>query len=483
MKQDLILTFDLGTTRLKVALFDLHGRLEGLASRRNVEHTSGDRAWQQAESWWINCIEATRQLMVEQDLDPARITGISLSGRAGAAVFVDAAGKVLCDPWSDARHNDQLRTLVAGRSRNEVAMYGAALISKLMWLRNSSPDLAARTAHVLYAKDFLLFRLTGEAVTDPSSGPDGPWTDDLLGRSGVNPGLLPRPALPWTIGGTLTASAAEPLGLIAGTPVAVGAHDGICANTGAGAVMPGQYAITLGTHAVVRAVTDSVPHGALRFYGFPPDKHIIGGNALMAGRSLDWFLDNWFDAPEQSRQQLFAELDIAAGQIPAGAGGVLFLPFLSGSIAPERRPGARATFHGMSAATSRNDMYRALLEGASFALCGIFEQVMGWAGEPARIGVTGSGVASETWMQLLADLIQRPLEVTDRASEGRGAAIFCSVATGRYASLADAIDAMVHTSHTYVPDLSAASRYGAIRSRWQALSASTRQFDKPDRFG
>lgn len=480
MTEDLILTFDLGTTRLKVALFDMSGKLVSQVSRRNVDRGSGDRRWQEAESWWLSCVDATRELDRTGGVDLARVKGISLSGRAGAAVFVNAAGEVIYDPWSDSRHADQLRSLVGGGRRRQVAMYGAALLSKYLWLKANEPDLATRTAHLLYAKDFLLYRLTGETVTDPSSGPDGDWPDDMLNESDIDQCLLPRPALPWTVAGSLQAKAAELLGLEAGTPVAVGAHDGICANTGAGSVSPGQYAITLGTHAVVRAVTESTPDGALRFYGYPPDKHIIGGNALMAGRSLDWFLDNWFDAPEASRQQLFAELNQAAGRVPAGADGVVFLPFLAGRIAPERRPGARATFHGMSVTTSRTEMYRAVLEGASFALTAIFEQVVDWVGEPQRIGVTGSGVASDTWMQLLADLIMRPLEITDHASEGRGAAIFCAVAIGHYPSLADAVHAMVHTSRTFQPSPDGKERYTEVRSRWQALSDSTRPFDLPN---
>lgn len=477
MSQDLILTFDLGTTRLKVALFDMEGELHGQVSRRNVDHQSANMHWQDAERWWLDCVDASRQLLAELKVDPARIKGVSLSGRAGAAVFVDASGAIIADPWSDRRHADLLSELNNGRSREQATMYGVTLLSKLLWLRANEPGIAQRTAHVLYAKDFLLFRLTGEAVTDPSSGPDGPWDDDLLAASHIDAQMLPRPAPPWSIAGGVIRTAADAIGLVAGTPVAVGAHDGICANTGAGSVFPGQYAITLGTNAVVRAVTDFIPEGSLRFYGFPPDKHIIGGNALMAGRSLDWFLDNWFDAPEETRQQLFTQLNEATAGVPPGTHGVLFLPFLAGRLSPERRAGARATFHGMSIRTTRIDMYRAVLEGATFALAAVFDQVLGWAGEPVRIGVTGSGVASNTWMQLLTDLIARPLEVTDGASEGRGAALFCALALGRYSSIGEAINGMVHTRHTYLPNPAANETYGEIRQRWHALSDATRPFD------
>ncbi|HKI74924.1 MAG TPA: FGGY-family carbohydrate kinase, partial [Pseudomonadales bacterium] len=276
MTDELILTFDLGTTRLKVALFDLAGRLVAQVSRRNVDCHEAGAHWQSADRWWQDCIDCTQQLVREQHIDTSAVKGISLSGRASAAIFVDATGKVICDPWSDTRHNEVLKALLRGRNRDDVAMYGATLLAKAQYLQIESPDVFEKVRHLLYAKDFLLFRLTGECVTDPSSGPDGQWDSELVRESNIPSAMLPTPKMPWQLAGEVSATAARSLGLHAGTPVAVGAHDGICANTGAGSAFPGQYAITLGTHAVVRAITEVRPKGALRFYGYPPDRHVIG---------------------------------------------------------------------------------------------------------------------------------------------------------------------------------------------------------------
>lgn len=478
-----LLTFDLGTTRLKVAAFDLDGRLIGQVARRHRDLREAALEWQSADQWWRDATDATRQLLREFAIDPSAISGISLSGRAGAAVFVDAEGRVIADPWTDSRHNDALKALVHGLDRRDYALYGATLLSKFTWLRENQPAVAARVRHVMYAKDFLLFRMTGEVVTDPASGPDGPWDARLLTRSQVDIDQLPRPAMPWSLAGELQAAAAGELGLPTAIPVAVGAHDGICANTGAGAAFPGQYALTLGTHAVIRGISDKWPQGALRFYGYPPDLHVLGGNALMAGRALDWFVDNWFGTEENERQAIFASLDEIAGQIEPGADGVRFLPFLNGQLAPERRPGARASFHGLHVSTNRGAMYRAVLEGASFALADIFVRVQGWAGAPTHIGVTGSGANSETWIRMLADLLGQPLALTDGASEGRGAAIFCAIALGEYPDLARAIDAMVNITRTVEPDPGAAAAYAGARDEWHALIDASRVFDKPNRFG
>jgi sugar (pentulose or hexulose) kinase len=338
--------------------------------------------------------------------------------------------------------------------------------------------------------------MTGVAVTDPASGPDGDWDSGWLAAADLAPDQVPAVKLPWTIAGTLTKVAARELGLIEGTPVAVGAHDGICANTGAGAISEGTMAITLGTNCVARMVMRDVPAGSMRFYGYPQDLHVIGGNALMAGRSLDWFLDVFPNtvpdtAPdtvpdkgpdehltrEANRRQLFRTLDHAIGDMKPGAGGVMFLPHLGGQLSPTRRPKAKALFYGMDANTTHAAMYRAVLEGVNLAIADVVDQVVSWCGAPSRIGITGSGMQSEVWTHMLADILGRPLELTDAASEGRGAAIFCATALGHYPSLKDATVNMVNVTRTIEPDGHNALVYHELRLRWQSLQHLTAPLD------
>jgi sugar (pentulose or hexulose) kinase len=418
-------------------------------------------------------------LLQSYGLDAKNIKGFSLSGRAGAGVFLDRSGDVLVQPWSDARHAAELRQLFKNRGTTTVPLYAATLMAKYRWLQFQVPELAEKTSHLLYAKDFLLYRLTGSTVTDPASGPDAAhWPQAFMSENNIDESLFPRSQLPWTIAGDLTIQAAESLQCPVSLPVAVGAHDGICANTGAGAIDENQFAITLGTHSVVRAISMRHPAGALRFYGYPENKHIIGGNALMAGRSLDWFVDNWFTDAENERQAIFAELDTASAHILPGSNGVKFLPFLSGQMAPERRPGASAAFHGLKVNHTRNDMFRAVIEGSSFALCRIVNQVIDWVGEPKSIGLTGSGVKGVTWTQIIADTLQRPLGVTDASSEGRGAAMFLAVALGYYRNINEAAEVMVQQNHLIEPEPIMKSVYDELLGEWTRFSDVTRALDE-----
>ncbi len=479
--RDAILTYDLGTTRIKVALFSMRGRLLGQRAARHQEFRRDELRWQDADAWWTDAVRLTRELLTRKmhGARPLHVVAISVSGRGGAAVFIGRDGTVIGQPWSDRRHRNELSALNEWRKGGaHVSNYAAALLAKKQWFTANEPARARQLRHVLYAKDFLIYRLTGRAVTDPSSGPDADAWDERTLEHTAATNLVPRIAMPWDVAGPLDARAAIALGLSAGIPVTVGAHDGICANVGAGAGYPGAYAITLGTHAVVRAIQREVPAGSFRFYDLPPDRHVIGGNAVMGGRAADWFLDLIFGANDRSRPRHFKAMDAAAAHVPAGAAGVRFLPFLSGQVAPTARPGASAVFTGLRTSHDRYDAYRAVLEGGAFAIRAIFDQIHAWCGDPAVICLTGSGARSAIWCEILANVIGRPLEASDEAVEGRGAAIFAAVALGRYPDYDHAAAALVPVKHHYVPDAAFCAEYATLYHDWQSVADATRPLDR-----
>jgi sugar (pentulose or hexulose) kinase len=476
-KNAAILTYDLGTTRLKVALFDLRGRLVAQRATRHIEHRHDDRTWQDADAWWSDTVRLTHELLTAK---PRSVVALSVSGRGGAAIFVGRDGTVIGQPWSDRRHANELKRLNEWRKDGaHLSNYAAALLAKKQWFVANESTRARLLRHVMYAKDFLIYRLTGDCVTDPSSGPDAAnWDDRALEHTSTSHGLVPRVALPWDWAGMLHPRAASALGLPSGTPVAVGAHDGICANVGAGAGFVGAYAITVGTHAVVRTIRPDVPTGAFRFYDLPPNRHVIGGNAVMGGRAADWFLDVVFGADDRARQRHFSALDREAAAVAVGSHGVRFLPFLLGQVAPESRPGASAVFTGMRTGHDRATLYRAVLEGGAFAIRAIFDQIVAWCGEPAVIRLTGGGAYSAVWCEILANALGRRLEASDKAVEGRGAAIFAAVALGLFPDYDAAGRAWVPIERRYEPQPALIDAYETLYRDWQMVSDATRPLDR-----
>jgi sugar (pentulose or hexulose) kinase len=473
-----LLSIDLGTTRLKVSAFAPDGSLLAWRACRHRDRSDGGSIWQEPDEWWQDTIALVAEVSADLSLliGGHEVLGISLSGRGGAAIFADAAGEVLVPPWSDGRQSAHRAALEAASGRSPPAPYTAAMLAKLLWLKAEVPAVYQRVRYAFYAKDFLLFRLTGAHLTDWSSGPDGPsWPSPLLAALGLDEAVLPAPALPWQLAGGLTPSAARLLGLPAGTPVAVGAHDGICANVGAGASRPGDYVVTLGTNAVVRAVADRPRADAYRFYCLPEDRQVVGGNALMGGRAADWFLD-LLGADRAERDAAYAHLETGAAQVPVGADGVRFLPYLGGQVAPERHPAARALFAGLRVDHGSAASYRAVLEGVTFAVAEVFDQVHGWVGEPRAIRLTGGGARSGLWTAMLAAVLERPLLQTDGAAEGRGAAIFLACALGMHTDYDAAADAMVAPVGQVQVDAGLSAAYRDVRADWTRLRNIVRAY-------
>ena len=146
-----LLTFDLGTTRLKVALFTRRGRLIGQRAARHIEHRHAGREWQDADQWWADAVRLGRELIARH---PGPVAGIAVSGRGGAAVFIGRDGTVIGQPWSDRRHAAQVRALSAwSQSAVPLSNYATALLAKKQWFVANEPVRARQLRHVLYAKD------------------------------------------------------------------------------------------------------------------------------------------------------------------------------------------------------------------------------------------------------------------------------------------------------------------------------------------
>lgn len=462
----MIVVFDIGTSRLKVSAFSSSGDLLGQVARRHLQHAEGEYVWQETGEWWRNACAGFAELMRAADLQPGAVRGFSVSGRAGAGIFVDGKGEVLAEPWSDGRHRSILAKL--RETYPAAPTYGLTLIAKYAWLQAQAPNLADAVRHCLYAKDFLLFKLTGVTLTDPSSGPDAL---DWFAQEVVDSSLLPQPQLPWSIAGTTSQAAAAELGCKVGIPVAVGAHDGICANTGCAMLGEGEYALTLGTHAVCRTVTAQDLGPRERFYCYPPALHCYGGNSWHIGTTLNWMLSIVADLPEELTARELGEFNDYWSKATTDPN-LIFLPYLGGQTIPEKRSAGAGGFHGLSLHTSRAQMIHAIFQGCAFAILRTYREIATITGPASKICLTGGGIVFRPWLQMLADLLQQDISLTDIGVEGRGAAIFCAVALGDYRDVSEAARAMRTNGTSLLPrPLDDSSRQSF--ERFERLSAQT----------
>jgi xylulokinase len=471
MAGDCILGLDLGTTTCRCLAFDRRGDVVGCASTEVApEHPAPGRALVHADRWW----EAARQVLRDVASQLARLAvrpvGLGLAGLQHAIVPLDAEGRVLAPSmlWMDQRAQAQVDWLnrEARAILERVLGPGARASStpslpRLRWLSEHQPELLARAQTLLLPKDYVRYRLTGQAASDPSDAGgamlydprSGDWSPDLLALAGVRPEQMPPILPPDALAGQVTPQAAAETGLPAGLPVAVGAGDTLATILGSGGEHAGRALIYIGTAAWVRR---QGPRDRARFLA-----------TATTGAALRWLRDLLAGPGDGlSYEQMMAEAALA----PPGAEGLVFLPHLCGERGPFPDPEARGLLAGLSLRHGRGHLARAVLEGACCHLRWLLEDDA--AAAPDEIWAAGGAAYSALWMQTLAEVLGQPVH-TPRITEAGalGAAILAAVAVGLYADRQQAVAAMVHPGPVYMPDLARAAQYNEVYARWRESEA------------
>ncbi len=485
-----VVGIDASTTATKAVLVDEAGRVAGIAAAE-YGFEQPHPLWSEPDPrlWSDGGASAIRRLLADTGTDPADILAVGLTGQMHGLVLLDAAGEVLRPAilWNDQRTEAECEAIrvAVGRTRLVEITGNDALTGftapKLAWVRANEPEVWARVAHVLLPKDYVRLSLTGGYAMDKADGAGTQlfdlaardWSAVMLDALGLDPGWMPPTFEGPEVTGVVSAAAAAATGLRAGTPVVAGGGDQAANAVGTGVVSPGTMALSLGTSGVVFAATDGPlyePAGRVHAFchALPGRWHLMSVMLSAAG-SLRWFRDAI--APGAT----FGDLAAAAGEVPAGSDGVLFLPYLSGERSPYPDPHAQGAFTGLTLAHDRRHLTRAVLEGVAFGLRdGLDLMLAAGTPAPAQIRASGGGTASPVWVQILADVLGAEIATVD-TTEGAayGAALLAAVGAGWFPTVEAACDATVHATAVAAPGPELpvyAERHAAYRALYPALS-------------
>jgi xylulokinase len=481
----LVLGLDVSTTATKAVLVDEAGAVRGIGVAE-YPFSAPRPLWseQDPELWWDGAVAAIRSVLASTGVNGADVAAIGLTGQMHGAVLLDAADRVLRPAilWNDQRTSaecDAIRRAVG--PERLVAITGNDALTgftapKLLWVRDHEPEVWGRIAHVLLPKDYVRLRLTGEYAVDKADGAGTllfdlaarDWSGEVLHALGIDPAWMPRTWEGPEVTGVVSAAAAVPTGLGRGTPVVAGGGDQAANAVGVGAVVPGRMALSLGTSGVVFATTEQPlfePAGRVHaFCHAVPGRWHMMSVMLSAAGSLRWFRDAV--APDVA----FGELVAEASEVPAGSGGLWFLPYLSGERSPHPDPLARGAFVGLTLAHDRRHLTRAVLEGVAFGLRdGLDLMVAAGMPAPDQIRASGGGTASELWRQVLADVLDAEI-ATVNTTEGAayGAGLLAAVGAGWYPRVEDAAAALVTATPVASPGPDTA-RYAEAHAIYREL--------------
>ncbi len=501
--KDLLLGLDIGTTAAKAALFHAGGAL--LAATDAPYPTQFLKpGWveQHPEDWWLAACEAIRCVVARTKEAPVRIAGLAVSAQAPTMLPLDRESRPLRPAliWMDRRAEQEVGLIIKQLGAERVfhitgntpdAFYVAA---KLLWFKRNEPDLLKQTRRFVQITGYLNYRLTGihsldhvhAALLQLRDYASGAWSPELCELCGVEPSQFPQIRHGHELLGEVTSEAAEATGLLPGTPVMVGTVDGAAAALEAGAAEPGIAAEMTGTSTVLLIPSDGglrdpaltiMPHAV-------PGMHLLLGAMVASGASLRWFRDQ-FGLPEREAAERinldpFDLLTAQAAAVPAGSSGVIFLPYMMGERAPIWHTNARGVLFGLSLATPKAAIIRAILEGAAFALRHNVE-VAARAGAPLQeLRSVGGGARSPLWCQIKADVLGLPVLLPE-ASVGApfGDALLAGMGAGLYDDIVGAVRRLVRPQRRFEPDPAAHDLYNAIYPIFRSLYEHLREdFDR-----
>jgi xylulokinase len=429
-------------------------------------------AEQDPRDWWRACGLAVRKALQSANLSAEDIACVGFSGQMHGAVLLDAQDEVVrsaiiwCDQRSEAQSKKLeelfgLETLIQLTCNPPLTNF---TLTKLLWVRETEPENWARVAHVMLPKDYVRFRLTGERAIDMADASGTllldvthrRWSTEVLGRSGIDVGLLPALYESPQVCGKVSDAGAEDTGLKAGTPVVAGAGDQAAGAVGMGIARAGAVSATIGTSGVVFAATDRPaldPKGRLHTFchAIPGRWHVMGVTQA-AGLSLRFFRDR-FGVLSKNGRDAYDILAEEASAAPPGSEGAFWAPYLMGERTPHLDPNARAALLGLTASHTRGHIIRAVMEGVAYSLKDTFTIFEEMEIPVTSIRLGGGGARSPLWRQIQADVYAHAVEIV-AAEEGAayGAAILAGTGAGAWSSVDEACDKVVRVASRIAPN-------------------------------
>lgn len=453
MYESVIIGLDVGTTAVKVAAFEVGG--SGGASAMAVKEARMEQpvtGWQVVNpATLLRAVDEAMRLCIQQ-VNHAHIAGISISTAMHGLIGFDdrMRGVTQLATWADSRAADLARELRGqGHApmlleRTGTPVHSMSPLLKLMWYQRQEPEEAASVRYWGGIKELVVHHLTGEFVSEISNGSgtglmnihDLAWDEVALEFAGVDADQL-APLVSTTEKLSVRPELARAWGIDPATPIVVGAADGPLGNLGTGAIVPGVAGLSLGTSGAVRLAVPGPtydPQGRLFCYALTEDMWLLGGPSSNGGSAFDWAARTF--APDVVAEDPGQALEIAA-TAPAGAAGLVMVPYLLAERAPLWDPDIPGCFLGVRQNHRRQHFLRAALEGVCLQL-GTVVDVLDEVDHVRAVRATGGPFRAQLWRNVMAAVIGRPFFV---ASDAGGTALGAAALAAYGLGLADSLGA------------------------------------------
>ncbi len=475
----LILGIDIGTTSLKTAVYDQTGTLQASAVTEYSLLTPAPNIVEVPCETYMDSIEAgLREIERKGKVRRKEIGIVGFSVQGETLCLLDREGRALGNAivWMDNRAGKQAAEMrekfgdeLCYRITGQVSFEANWPAEKILWIRENEPERFARTAHFVLLEDYVIYLLTGKLVSEGSLLTSTEYWDittkrywpEMLEFLGITEQQLPEIRESGEVVGTILPEMAERLGIAEDTVITTGCLDQAAGAIGVGNIRPGIFSENIGAALAICVPTRKLTYDPNRqmpvHYFALPDTYMMH-TFTTGGMCLRWFRDNFcreeIDMQRVTGIDSYDLMNREVERVAPGADGLICLPHLQGSMAPDVKGNAKGVFYGATLKTTKGHFIRAVMESLGYLICRNLEAVSDMGLEVKQIRTMGGGSKSEVWNQIKADITGKELNVTYSSQDTAclGAAILAGKAAGVFDSIESAVDSMVKIRRTYVPD-------------------------------
>lgn len=491
----LLMGLDIGTTALKAAVFDTAGRLLAVSAQEySLLTPQVNYVEESGEVYWNAFRDAVADIKEQYSISEEDEIALAISAQGETLFFMDRDGNLLRNAivWMDNRALEEAQFLKEkfGDEKcfeitGQVSFEPCWPASKILWVKRHEPEIFRKTDKFLLIEDYFIYRMTGKFATEGSLVCSSTYWDiihkcywqEMLDTMGIRESqLAPVYESGEKIGGILP-EAAKDLGLPRRVTVCTGALDQAAGAIGAGNCREGMFSETIGAAlAICAPVSHPVfdPNRRMPLHYFAvPDTYMIH-TFTNGGMTLRWFRDKFcpveIQAQELGIDDAYNLISREAAAIPVGSDGLIMLPHLSGSNAPDVNAKAKGVWFGFTLQHTRAHFMRSVMESLGYIVKRNIDAMADMGIEVKEIRSLGGGSKSDVWNQIKADICQVPLEtVTSVEAASLGAAILAGKAVGIFESLNDAVDSMVAVKKRTEPNPENKAAYEAGYKMYQRV--------------
>ncbi|MDP5276277.1 xylulokinase [Chengkuizengella axinellae] len=484
-----VIGVDLGTSAVKVLLANQKGEVcaERAQDYPLIQEKSG-YSEQNPEEWVVQTILALKELVGTAKVNTNDIEGISFSGQMHGLVLLDEGHQVIRNAilWNDTRTTEQCDEIKSelGESLLKItknpALEGFTL-PKILWVKENEPELYHKASVFLLPKDYLRYRLTGQIHMDYSDAAgtllldvvNKEWSKEICELFQIDDDLCPQLVESHAFVGNLLPEIAEQTGLNPLTKIFAGGADNACGAIGAGILTSGVGLCSIGTSGVILSYEEDHSkdfEGKVHFFNHgKQNAYYVMGVTLSAGHSLSWFKDTFATADS------FEEIVEKVNEVPIGAKGMLFTPYLVGERTPHADAVIRASFIGMDSSHERDDFVRSVMEGITFSLNESLVMFRDAGINIDQMISIGGGAKNDTWLQMQADIFNAEiLKLDNEQGPGMGAAMLAALGCGWFTSLEECSKQFIQITKSFQPIQDHVEKYEQLYSVYKDVYLQTK---------